>query len=110
TMYATDDNKDRVPQRSQYCYTLSNDKIPKDEAEALSYLTGLGKLYPQYIRDPKIFYCPSQQDTTLSYDGEYGWNNNFPLKKNKFGNWIPISTSYTYLNVSPGISKPPSLI
>ena len=36
-----------------------DNKIPRNETQAIEYLTGLGKLYPSYIPNAKVFYCPS---------------------------------------------------
>ena len=79
TMYASDNN-DKMPLRGLFCYTLSPDnKIPNTPAEAEENLQGLGKLYPRYVPNPLVFYCPSMKHPNLTYDGPYGWKKNFWL-------------------------------
>jgi len=95
TMYA-DDFADKLPIRSVFVYALSPDGVlPKTEPEAIEVLTGLGKLYRQYIPAPLIFYCPSLQMKELMYDGSYGWQKNFPLHTSGGDNGI--NNSYVYL-------------
>ena len=72
------ENEDSYPVRSSLVYKLSQDyQEPQSEAEAISLLTGLGKLYPEYISDPHMFYCPA--DREVKYDGKYSWGPNFPI-------------------------------
>jgi len=88
-LYA-EDNHGMVPTRADSAYRLQKgDVIPKNEEEAKSFLVGIGKLYPDYIgNSPEILNCPScRADSSLSIDGPYGWNNNWP---------VPADTSATY--------------
>ena len=98
TLYANDFN-DLLPIRSAFCYALSPDnKIPRNETQAIEYLTGLGKLYPFYISSAKVFYCPSlntKESINIQYDGPYGWKNNFPLHTTGGNNGI--NSGYIYL-------------
>ena len=95
TMYAGD-FADKLPVRSWFVYSLSPDGIlPQNELEAIEGLTGLGKLYRQYISAPRIFYCPSAQFRELKFDGFYGWQNNFPIHTTGGNNGI--NNSYVYL-------------
>ena len=66
TMYAND-FKDALPDRSKFCYQLSdNPSLPQTTQQAIDALTGMGKLYPNYVRNPKCFYCPSMKWVNLS--------------------------------------------
>ena len=98
TLYANDFD-DLLPIRSAFCYALSPDnKIPRYETQAIEYLTGLGKLYPSYIPNAKVFYCPSlktKESINIQYDGPYGWKNNFPLHTTGGNNGI--NSGYIYL-------------
>jgi prepilin-type N-terminal cleavage/methylation domain-containing protein len=95
TMYAGDFS-DKLPVRSVFVYALSPDNVlPKTEQEAIDALTGLGKLYRQYIPAPLIFYCQSLQMPELKYDGQYGWQKNFPIHTTGGNNGI--DNSYVYL-------------
>jgi len=92
-MYA-DENNDYYPIRSAYVYALSPDGfLPQNEAEAIDLLTGLGKLYPDYIFDPHMFYCPA--DNVVTYDGTYSWDKNFPVHTT--GGTNGINSDYVYL-------------
>ena len=98
TLYANDFD-DLLPIRSAFCYALSPDnKLPRNETQAIEYLTGLGKLYPSYIPNAKVFYCPSlktKESINIQYDGPYGWKNNFPLHTTAVNNGI--YSGYIYL-------------
>ena len=98
TLYANDQN-DKVPLRGTFCYSLSPDGfLPKSYAEAVANMNGLGRLYPQYISNPLVFYCPSMKHVNLTYDGPYGWQKNFPLHTTGGGNGI--NNSYVYMHVT----------
>lgn len=108
TLYAGD-YTDKVPLRAGFCYQLSPwNLLPANYAEAVENLAELGKLYPQYIREPKIFYCPSMKNQgtgnmqDITYDGLYGWEKNFPVHTTGGGNGI--NNSYVYMNV-PDFTK-----
>jgi len=106
TLYA-DDFADKLPIRSVFVYALSPDGVlPKTEQEAVEALTGLGRLYRQYIPAPRIFYCPSLQMKELLYDGPYGWQQNFPVHTTGGDNGI--NNSYVYLFLGD-LSKPTKL-
>src|SRR6185295_6729218 len=61
SMYAGDNN-DKVPPPAQWTYKLSvNTPAPTTEAEAIAGLRALGQLYPRYVREPRVFYCPSNR-------------------------------------------------
>ena len=96
TMYAQDHNE-KLPVRGLYSYVLSwpTGPLPKNEAEALACLVGMGRLYPQYIRSAEVFYCPSMTWANLTWDGPDGWHNNWPIftTGGKYG----IDNSYVYL-------------
>lgn len=95
TIYAGE-HSDYLPIRSGFAYALSPDnKQPKTDAQAIEYLEGLGKLYPNYIKETRVFYCPSCRWENLSYDGPYGWKKNFPLHTT--GGVNGINNSYVYL-------------
>ena len=98
TLYANDFD-DLLPIRSSFCYALSPDnKIPRNESQAIEYLTGLGKLFPSYISVPKVFYCPSlrtKESINIQYEGPYGWEKNFPLHTSAGSNGI--NSGYIYL-------------
>ena len=98
TVYANDFD-DLLPIRSTFSYSLSPDnKLPRNEAQAIEYLTGLGKLYPSYIPSPQVFYCPSlktKESINVQFDGPYGWQKNFPLHTTGGNNGI--NCSYIYL-------------
>jgi prepilin-type N-terminal cleavage/methylation domain-containing protein/prepilin-type processing-associated H-X9-DG protein len=101
TLYASDYN-DKVPSQPNLTYKLSpGGKPPTTVAEAEQSLQGLGKIYPQYARAPLVFYCPSMKDESLTYDGPYGWKENFPLLKASAGG-IGINCPYVYI---PSTSK-----
>jgi prepilin-type N-terminal cleavage/methylation domain-containing protein len=107
TMYAQD-NRDQLPVRSVFAYALSPDnQIPYNVQEAIQYLSGLGQLYPSYIRETKVFYCPSMKDENLTYDGPYGWQNNFP--QHTTGGANGINNSYVYLLV-PDLTNSTNLV
>ena len=95
-MYALDNN-DKLPVRGPFCYVLSwpVGPLPNNEAKATEYLVGMGKLYPQYIRAPQVFYCPSMTWINLTWDGPDGWRNNWP--KFTTGGAYGIDNSYIYL-------------
>ena len=103
TLYASDSN-DFLPIRSAFSYSLSPDnKIPRNETQAIEYLTGLGKLYPSYISNPKVFYCPSlktKESINIQYEGPYGWKKNFPLHTTGSNNGI--NSGYIYLYAPHG--------
>jgi prepilin-type N-terminal cleavage/methylation domain-containing protein len=96
TLYASDNN-DKIPPAAQWPYKLSSGSTtPTTEAEAIAALRGLGQLYPQYVREPRVFYCPSNKfDETDSYEGKYGWKDNFPLYKGAAGTGI--NCTYVYM-------------
>jgi prepilin-type N-terminal cleavage/methylation domain-containing protein/prepilin-type processing-associated H-X9-DG protein len=107
-MYAHDSG-DKLPIRSLFAYSLSSDNmVPRNDQQAVDYLTGLGKLYPSYIRDPRIFYCPSLQFSSLAFDGPYGWQKNFP--QHTTGGANGINNSYVYLLVPYLIDKTTNLV
>jgi len=95
-MYA-DDFKDTLPDRSAFCYQLSENTgtLPQNTATAIEALTGMGKLYPSYVSQPLSFYCPSMMLLNLTYGGPYGWKNNFP--RHSTGGLNGIDNSYVYL-------------
>ncbi len=105
TMYASDNNQ-VLPKRGVTSYCVQNilfgDPIPRNTDEAISSLVGLGKLYPNYIRQPRVFYCPSKTQTffgyegALEYSGPYGWENNFPRPTTGGNNGINIWYIYLY--------------
>ena len=103
-MYA-DENKEYIPARGTYTYKVQLHGIrPTDEVHATSLLVGLGKLYPDYIGNGNILYCPS--NTALGYDNMYGWKRNFPIHSeadidNEFG----INISYIYLYSTPAFER-----
>jgi prepilin-type N-terminal cleavage/methylation domain-containing protein len=106
TMYAGDFG-DKLPVRSVFVYALSPDNVlPKNEQEAIDVLTGLGKLYRQYIPAPLVFYCSSLQMKELMYDGAYGWQKNFPLHTTGGNNGI--NNSYVFL-LSGSLTVPTKL-
>jgi prepilin-type N-terminal cleavage/methylation domain-containing protein/prepilin-type processing-associated H-X9-DG protein len=96
TLYAGDNN-DKVPAAAPFVYKLSvSAPAPTTEAEAIAGLLGLGRLYPQYAREPRIFYCPSNKfDERDNYDGIYGWKENFPLYKAAAGTGM--NCNYIYI-------------
>jgi prepilin-type N-terminal cleavage/methylation domain-containing protein/prepilin-type processing-associated H-X9-DG protein len=96
TMYAQD-NSEKIPAEANLPYKLSSNKAtPITETQALAALQGLGQLYPQYVKSPQIFYCPSlTRDEGLTYDGSYGWKSNFPAYKASVG--FGINCSYVYI-------------
>ena len=96
TLYAGD-NGDKVPPPAQWTYKLSvSAPAPTTEAQAIAGLVGLGKLYPQYVREPRVFYCPSNKyDESDSYEGTYGWKQNFPLYKAAAGTGM--NCTYIYI-------------
>ncbi len=97
SLYAQD-HDDRLPARSGFAYSLSPDgQIPATESQAIALLTGLGMLYPHYIREPRVFYCPSMKERNLAHDGPFGWQKNFPLHTTGGANGI--NNSYVYLLV-----------
>ena len=99
TIYASD-NDDYVPARGPFCYALSYDnRLPRSESQAIALMHGLGRLYPNYIREPKVFYCPSLKHPNLTYYGTYGWNNNFP--KHTTGQQNGINNGYVYFYNGP---------
>lgn len=92
-MYSQE-NEGYYPIRSAFVYSLSPDnQEPQNEAQAIALLTGLGKLYPAYISDPHMFYCPA--DTVVKYDGQYSWGPNFPIHTTGGANGI--NSDYIYL-------------
>ena len=108
TLYAGDNN-DRIPIRSAFAYALSPDnQVPKTDQQAIDYLTGLGKLYPNYISEPRIFYCPSMKFENLTYEGPYGWKKNFPLHTT--GGVNGINNSYVYLLIPELLDKSTNLV
>ena len=95
TMYAADHN-DKVPLRGTFNYSLSPDGyLPKSVADAVANMHGLGRLYPQYMSNPQVFYCPSITEVNVTYDGPYGWKKNFPIHTS--GGQNGINNSYVYL-------------
>lgn len=107
TMYAQD-HTEKLPTRSVFAYSLSPDnQLPRNDQQALDYLTGLGRLYPGYIREPKVFYCPSMTEKNLAYDGAYGWQKNFP--QHTTGGANGINNSYVYMLV-PEFERPTNLV
>jgi prepilin-type N-terminal cleavage/methylation domain-containing protein len=108
TLYAQD-NSEKLPIRSLFAYALSPDgQVPRNEQQAVEYLTGLGKLYPTYIREPKVFYCPSMKYENLTYDGPYGWKKNFP--QHTTGGVNGINNSYVYLLIPELVEKATNLV
>lgn len=102
-MYA-DDNLDILPARAHLSYQLSvTGTLPMTEAQAIEQLAGLGKLYPNYMKQPYSFYCPSMTSVNITYDGPYGWKNNFP--RHTTGGANPINSSYVYLFKSYAFSE-----
>jgi prepilin-type N-terminal cleavage/methylation domain-containing protein len=92
------DNKDGLPPTSQFDYQLqAQNVVPTDTASAIADLTGMGKLYPAYVANPMVFYCPSLRAFDATYDGSYGWQTNFPIHHNPAGNYNPIDGGYLYL-------------
>ena len=99
TIYASD-NDDYVPARGPFCYALSYDnRLPRSESQAIALMHGLGRLYPDYIKEPKIFYCPSLKAEGATYYGTYGWHRNFP--KHTTGQQNGINNGYVYLYTGP---------
>ncbi len=97
-LYAGDHN-DRLPARGTFSYSLSPDGLlPKNQAEAIATLNGMGRLYPRYLSNPLVFYCPSMKHANLTYDGPYGWQKNFPVHTTGGGNGI--NNSYVYMHVA----------
>ena len=95
TLYAGDYD-DNIPKRGPFSYALSPDNLlPRSVEQAVAVLHGLGRLYPDYIRVPKVFYCPSMKHPNLTYSGKYGWVNNFP--KHTTGEQNGINNGYVYL-------------
>jgi prepilin-type N-terminal cleavage/methylation domain-containing protein/prepilin-type processing-associated H-X9-DG protein len=108
TLYAQD-NDEKLPVRSVFAYALSPDnKVPRNDQEAVDFLTGLGKLYPNYIRETRVFYCPSLKFPNLTYDGPYGWKKNFP--RHTTGGVNGINNSYVYLLVPELLDKTTNLV
>ena len=113
TMYASDAN-DKLPSAAPLTYKLSSSTVaPITNAEAIAALLGLGMLYPDYIREPRVFYCPSlSKNEALTYDGTYGWKLNFPTYKASIG--FGINCSYVYIpstsRADVRSTKPVSLI
>jgi prepilin-type N-terminal cleavage/methylation domain-containing protein/prepilin-type processing-associated H-X9-DG protein len=108
TLYAQD-NDEKLPIRSVFAYALSPDnKVPRNEQQAVEYLTGLGRLYPNYLRETRVFYCPSLKFDNLSYDGPYGWKKNFPVHTT--GGVNGINNSYVYLLVPELLEKATNLV
>ncbi len=107
-MYAQD-NGEKLPIRSVFAYSLSPDnQVPRNEQQAVDFLTGLGRLYPNYIRETKVFYCPSMKFESLSYEGPYGWKKNFP--QHTTGGVNGINNSYVYLLIADGFEKATNLV
>jgi len=103
-MYA-DENKEYIPSRGTYAYKVQqHDTKPLDELQARSLLIGLGKLYPDYIGNGNILYCPS--NTALGYDNIYGWKRNYPIHSEfDIDNQYGINISYIYLYSTPAFKR-----
>jgi len=90
-MYAGDNN-DKMFDQPYLTYKLSAPNTPGEQG-----LSGIGKLYPQYVKTPLSFYCPSlTSDEGITYEGPYGWKENFPVFMP--GTYkIGINCSYLYI-------------
>jgi prepilin-type N-terminal cleavage/methylation domain-containing protein/prepilin-type processing-associated H-X9-DG protein len=90
-MYAQDNN-DRLPARAvKTSYLLA----AYGAVGSTPVLTGMGTLYPQYIPNPQVFYCPSMTYINLTWDGPDGWKNNWPVFTT--GGPYGIDNSYVYM-------------
>src|ERR1051325_1902519 len=87
-MYAGDHN-DKLPPLPRYTYKLSDPAVQGENG-----LLGIGRLYPQYVKNPLSFYCPSFLSQDDGYDGKYGWMSNFPAFNAAAGTGINCTYGY----------------
>jgi len=93
-MYAGENN-DKLPARGPKIGGGSYMLAERGAKGTTPDLVGIGKLYPDYIANPQVFFCPSMTFTNLTWDGPDGWKNNWPIFTT--GGPYGIDNSYAYM-------------